>query len=160
VTRRGTGVWAYVERAGERVTLKIGLELRSPNKTLWAHWRAKQNERQKWEKAITAALAVERNHGDWRFQDGAPKPVPPAPRVRVSATRYVPHRRRFIRDDDNLVFAMKPVLDALKACGLIQDDRRSCCQLETPRQVAGTSPAPWTEIVIEPAYATTATHGA
>lgn len=67
----------------------------------------------------------------------------------VQVTRLVPSARNFIRDDDNLRFAVKPMFDALKRLKLIRDDSRTWLTHETPTQEVSTDGQYWTRITIE-----------
>lgn len=124
------------------LVLRIPRELRSPNAWLWKHWRVKQRERETWEREIAVALLTERAKRNVFALLLAMNAVPAAQRTctvkrRVAVTRVVPSTRRFIRDDDNLRFSVKPVLDSLKRLGLIKDDSRVWLEQPMPTQVVG-----------------------
>ncbi|HXG70572.1 MAG TPA: hypothetical protein VNJ04_08170 [Gemmatimonadaceae bacterium] len=122
--------------------LRIERELKSPNKTLWAHWRLKQAERQAWEAAVLLAIA---RYGGMAVVAGAQLvrlagvslfvAAGARERRRVVLTRLVPSVRNFIRDDDNLSFSGKPVFDALKRIGLLYEDKREFLDAPRPSQV-------------------------
>ena len=126
--------------AAAAMTLRIPRELRSPNAWLWRHWRVKQREREDWEMELMLAC-VKRD----RAHSFSPRLVPF--RRRVTVTRIVPSRRNFIKDDDNLRFAVKPLNDALKRKGLIYEDSREYLDQPMPTQEVG--PGYETIIVIE-----------
>lgn len=133
--------------------LLIHRELRSPNAWLWKHWRVKQRERHQWEMEIGAALLIPEARKNIFAILLATNAVPSAQRVcterrRVTVTRIVP-RRKFIRDDDNLRFSVKPVNDALKKLGLIKDDNRKWLEQAMPIQEASTDGKCYTRITIE-----------
>jgi len=69
-------------------------------------------------------------------------------RVRVAVAREVPSGRNFIRDDDNLRFCVKPLLDALKRLGFIRNDSRKWIELPTPEQRISTDGHYWTEVIL------------
>lgn len=124
------------------LVLRIPRELRSPNKWLWGHWRIKQRERQAWETDIAASLLTEKGKRNVFALLEAMNAVPDARRAcsvkrRVTVTRIVPSTRRFIRDEDNLRFSVKPVNDALKRLGLIKDDNAKWLEQPMPVQVVG-----------------------
>lgn len=134
------------------LTLRIPRELRSPNAWLWGHWRKKQRERQQWEQDIAVALLTTKGQGSvLRVATHAVLSTPRTcdVRRRVVVTRVVPSSRRFIRDEDNLRFSVKPVNDALKRLGLIKDDNAKWLEQPMPTQQVG--PAMETIIEIEDA---------
>jgi hypothetical protein len=119
-------------------TVRMPRELVSPNVWNGRHWRVKHRISQDWE--------VELLHADRRRRRG---PVPG--RMRVAITREVPSRRNFIRDDDNLRFSCKPLLDALKRAGYIKDDSRTWIELPTPLQALAADGGYWTVVTLTPA---------
>lgn len=134
----------FLRQLGEaRWEFRIPRELKSPNKTLWAHWRLKQAERQAWEQELLLAIAV---YGGITVAAGAQRlrslSVFVAPGVkerrRVVVTRLVPSSRNFIKDDDNLSYSLKHLCDAMKRVGLLYDDRRE--YLDAPRPTQAVSP--------------------
>jgi hypothetical protein len=68
-------------------------------------------------------------------------------RRRVVLTRLVPHARNFLKDDDNLAFCGKSLLDAMKRVGMLSDDKREWLELTRPTQAV--SPAGTYTTVIE-----------
>lgn len=138
------------------IELVIPRELRSPNAWLWKHWRVKQKEREDWqtEIAIQALRPEVRKKLDIWVLLYAKNQIPEAKREckrkrRVTVTRYVPKKRNFIRDDDNLRFAVKPVNDALKRLGLIKDDNRKWLDQPMPVQEVSADGKYYTRILIE-----------
>lgn len=105
------------------LTLRLPRELKSPNKWQGRHWRYKHRETLAWESEIKVAALLARRALDR-----------PECAVRVAVTRIVPSRRNFIKDDDNLRFATKPLNDALKRLGAIRDDSRLWLQQAMPTQ--------------------------
>lgn len=148
-----------------RLTLKIPRELVSPNQWNGRHWRVKHRISQEWEKELSGALfdvftakVGKKNVGlDAVFGTliGPRKWIGyEAGRVRVSIGRLVPSYRNFIRDDDNLRFCVKPLLDALKRQGYIKNDSRKWIELPTPTQAVSDDGKHWTTIALEPMEAT------
>jgi hypothetical protein len=72
-------------------------------------------------------------------------------KMRVEVERHVPSARNFIRDDDNLRFSVKPLLDALKRQGYIKNDSRKWLEQPTPTQHVSADGKDWTVVRIEPA---------
>jgi hypothetical protein len=143
-----------VEQTGDgQWRLRIGRELKSPNKTLWAHWRIKQRERQDWERALELAAAewagvttiagLQLLKRSLQLFLGAGQKE----RRRVVVTRLVPSTRNFIKDDDNLAYAGKHLFDAMKRVGLIFEDKREW--LDAPRPTQAVSPDGTYTTVIE-----------
>jgi Holliday junction resolvase RusA-like endonuclease len=132
--------------------LLVPRELKSPNRWQGRHWRYKYRETQEWEKCIgytaMAAMRVKGLQGALLVLGAFPWQTCQT-RRRVTVTRYAPSRRRFIRDDDNLRFAVKPVLDALKRLKLIRDDHRKWLDLPVPIQEVDEQLGFATKIVIE-----------
>lgn len=119
--------------------LVVPRELKSPNAWMWKHWRVKQKEREGWETDIAWTLLRDGQKKNTYALLAAMNAIKPR-RVcdrkrRVVITRIVPSTRRFIRDDDNLRFAVKPVNDALKRLGLIKDDNRKWLDQPMPEQI-------------------------
>lgn len=126
--------------------LEIPRELKSPNVWNGRHWRYKHRETQQWQEAITAAylcLAYRDRKGGRLLQ--------PEIKRRVVVARCVPSKRNFIKDDDNLAFSCKPLLDALKRIGLIHDDSREWIDRPMPTQEVSSDGKWRTVIEIEPA---------
>lgn len=138
------------------LTLKMQRRLESPNTWNGRHWRVKHRISQEWEKEIGGAY--------YQQIAGAPKDffvalgcaVGPKKwegiivgRQRVEIERHVPSMRNFIRDDDNLRFAVKPLLDALKRQGYIRNDSRKWLDHPTPTQHVSEDGKDWTIVKIE-----------
>lgn len=158
-------------RALTPLVLKIPRRLESPNTWNGRHWRVKHRISQEWEKAIGGAavddilerarragnpnpkpdfpmalLCMMGPRGEARLAKSELKPI----RYRVAVERQVPSARNFIRDDDNLRFAVKPLLDALKRQGYIYNDSRTWLEHETPTQTVSTDGKDWTIVTLEP----------
>lgn len=142
------------------LVLKIPRRLESPNTWQGRHWRVKHRLSQTWEKAIGAALCdqlAKQAGGRMDFPTAllcmvGPKSIGECrQRNRVLVERQVPSLRNFIRDDDNLRFAVKPLLDALKRQGYIHNDSRKWLEHPTPTQSVSVDGKDWTIVTIEPA---------
>lgn len=135
-------------------TLTVDRELKSPNRWQGRHWRYKHRETQEWEQAIFYEIARQRGVkgvvgallalGAFPWQQCAEK-------RRVQVIREVPSGRNFIRDEDNLRFATKPLNDALKRLKLIRDDSRKWLEQTTPEQRIAKDGKFHTTIVIDEA---------
>lgn len=154
--------------------LRIPRRLESPNTWQGRHWRVKHRISQEWENAIGGAVmdkivaeAKRRGVKDAKPDfptalmcmlgpRGIAKACPSdawlmaATRRRVHVERHVPSMRNFIRDDDNLRFAVKPLLDALKRQGYIKNDSRKWLEHPTPTQHVSEDGKDWTIVRIEP----------
>lgn len=141
------------------MTLTVPRLLASPNTWNGRHWRVKHRISQDWEHAIGAAMC------DAMLAKGQPSGLDilgafVGPRkwlgavadrkMRVAVERQVPSGRNFIRDDDNLRFSVKPLLDALKRLGYIKNDSRNWLDLPTPTQSVSRDGKHYTVITIEP----------
>ncbi len=144
---------------GDRIVLRIPRELPSPNTWNGRHWRYKHQLSQTWEQELLyasfeMAAGVTGHAGSGAFSALAvlaqAKRSGPS-RKRVSVTREVPSARHYIRDDDNLRFSVKPLLDALKRLGYIRNDSRKWLELPTPEQQVSADGHYWTDIIIEAA---------
>lgn len=125
------------------IDLTIDRELLSPNKWQGRHWSFKSRDTKDWEMLLMCAC-VKR---DRRFMFHRDPLV--GFRRRVTVTRMVPGKRNYIRDDDNLRFAVKPLNDALKRLGLIYDDSRRYLEQTLPTQEVSTDGKYYTRILIE-----------
>lgn len=110
---------------GTRLTLELPKKLESPNQVIWGHWRKLGRERKQWEALLWVALGGRAGTlARAALEASADRPRCGVP-MTVLVVRYVASRRQYIRDEDNLVFAAKPLHDALTRVGLIYDDRRA-----------------------------------
>jgi Holliday junction resolvase RusA-like endonuclease len=127
----------------ESLTLRIPRELKSPNTWNGRHWRYKHRETQEWEQFIWVTLAKQARSSSVLAVLTVMNALPPkrvcSEKRKVTVTRLVPSARNFIRDDDNLRFSVKPLLDALKRLGLIRDDNRKWIDLPMPVQAVSES---------------------
>jgi hypothetical protein len=152
--KRSDEAWATIDAPGDAIAFRVARELRSVNAWQGRHWSIKNRERQGWEDALTHALCLAsgaQSVGAMLFLMNA---IPAAKRVcttkrKVSIQRLAPSKRRFIRDDDNLAAASKPVLDALKRLAFIKDDRRQWIDLVVVPQDVSTDGRFWTVITVE-----------
>jgi hypothetical protein len=138
--------------------LRIQRELVSPNQWNGRHWRVKHRISQEWEHALGTALLDQFTSKGGKVGIFNALGALTGPKkwigyeagfVRVSITREVPSGRNFIRDDDNLRFSVKPLLDALKRQGYIKNDSRKWIELPTPEQKISADGQHWTVIQIE-----------
>jgi hypothetical protein len=134
------------------MTLKIPRRLESPNTWNGRHWRVKYRISQEWEQSIWIQAAMLRGRPP-TVQEIARRHLCGADRrkMRVTVERQVPSRRNFIRDDDNLRFSVKPLMDSLKRQGYVYDDSRKWLEHPTPTQRVSDDGMDWTIITIEPA---------
>lgn len=162
------------------MTLRIPRRLESPNTWNGRHWRVKHRISQDWEKAVGTALIdatlveVQRRDPKYRLSLTDALTVSLGPRgvakvnkqpwtpfrCRVIVERHVPSMRNFIRDDDNLRFSVKPLLDALKRQGYIHNDSRKWLEHPTPTQHVSADGMDWTVLRIEAVGGTLETKGA
>lgn len=96
--------------------------------------------RQAWHAAIGQALLEARS----QVRRPLAWPRPPKERVAILVTRYAPAHHWL--DPDNLTGGLKPVLDALKAHEVIDNDTAKDVALEAHQAVSETNLARWTEI--------------
>lgn len=141
--------------------LKIPRRLESPNIWNGRHWRVKHRISQDWEHGIGAAFyaLVAGPRADFVTALGCvmgPKKWEGVVvgKMRVEVERHVPSARNFIRDDDNLRFSVKPLLDALKRQGYIRNDSRKWLEHPTPTQHVSADGGDWTVVRITPSSQT------
>lgn len=119
------------------IDLLVPRQLKSPNTWNGRHWRYKHRESQEWEQAVFYLIAAQRGVkgvlGAIYTLGAFPWPACTT-RQMVTVTRFVPTARNFIRDEDNLRFATKPLNDALKRLKLIHDDSRKWLEQDMPTQ--------------------------
>lgn len=139
--------------SGERVAggwhLRIGLPLMSGNHQAGAHWATRDKDRVAWDVAIQNALIVAANVRTWAAYQRL-RAKPRKVRMTLAITREVPSRRNFIRDDDDLLWSQKRLVDALKANRLFVDDSRKWLSYGLPLQVVSKDGLYWTDIVVVP----------
>ncbi len=143
-----------------RVEFRIQRLLVSPNDYMGQHFGAKTSEykeRKAWQHDLSLALIDALGH-QRVSRLLIPNEIVPGcrgerPNVRrsVEVIRYVPSARNFLKDDDNLRFSVKPVLDALKHMGLLFDDRREWAAVGEPKQEISHDKTAWTWIVLDDA---------
>jgi hypothetical protein len=123
--------------------------LESPNIWNGRHWRVKHRISQEWQREIGNAMF--RNLG---CQEALMCSIGPrrlgivVGKMRVTVERHVPSGRNFIRDDDNLRFCVKPLLDALKRQGYIKNDSRKWLDHPTPTQHVSADGHDWTVVIL------------
>ena len=143
-----------MSRPSRSLELRIPRRLESPNVWQGKHWRTKHRISQAWEREIWVWLAQRTGtrslnevlvcmNADGTRQAGG--------RMRVEVERHVPSKRNFILDDDNLRFAVKPLLDALKRQGYIRNDSRKWLDHPTPTQHVSRNGSDYTVFRISPA---------
>jgi hypothetical protein len=137
-----------------RIEFRIQRKLRSPNELLGRHWREKSRERKLWQASMENALidAIGVTRAQALLAPGAALVGCHGmctTRRQVEVTRFAPRPRNFLRDDDNLRFAAKSLVDALKHLGLIRDDHRKWCELAIPTQAVSDDGAFWTWVVVD-----------
>jgi hypothetical protein len=143
-----------VQQEPWRLQFRVARELRSVNYWQGRHWRIKNRERKDWEDALVGAMVEASDARNVSAVLLLMNAIPAAKRVcttkrRVTIQRHAPSKRRFIRDDDNLVAASKPVLDSLKRLGFIKDDRRQWIDLVVAPQAVSEDGRFWTVITVE-----------
>lgn len=140
------------------LSLWLPYNAKTPNETLVGqHWNKKHKLTKAWERAIEIAIGEHIGATTLSGFESAAAALGLSPirsRMRVSITRLVPHRKHFVKDDDNLDFIRKPILDALKRSGLIKDDKREYLDAPRPGQALSGDGLHWTVIRIEPSAAT------
>lgn len=141
-----------------RLEFRIPRRLESPNSWNGRHWRVKHRISQEWEKEIWTSLAQRTGARSVIEVLVCMNAMPELKRnalqkMRVEVERHVPSARNFIRDDDNLRFSVKPLLDALKRQGYIKNDSRKWLEHPTPTQHVSKDGKDWTVVRIEPCAA-------
>lgn len=96
--------------------------------------------RKTWLEAVGHAVLEARSH----YREPLRWPRPPRERVLVYVTRYAPAHHWL--DPDNLAGGLKPVLDALKAHELIDNDTAKDIDLVVNQAISETNLPRWTQI--------------
>jgi hypothetical protein len=134
------------------LVLRIPRRLDSPNVWQGRHWRVKHEISQEWQRGIGDAVYAAIGYKEALMCSIGPRRLGVVmPKMRVTVERHVPSGRNFIRDDDNLRFCVKPLLDALKRQGYIKNDSRKWLEHPTPTQHVSADGKDWTVITIQPA---------
>ncbi len=99
------------------MTIRFTLPRVTKSLNIWQRmsWRARQREQRDWDWLVRAETAALTAQTHWE----------PRGRIAVSIERHGPRRL----DTDNLWASVKPLVDALKHCGLIQDDTDTAIDL-------------------------------
>jgi Holliday junction resolvase RusA-like endonuclease len=124
------------------LVLRVPRRLESPNASRGGHWRVRHRISMEWERDLGWARVTTKQ---------APENCLATGKMRVTVERHVPSGRNFIRDDDNLMFATKPVRDALKRLGYIKGDSRVWLEHPLPTQHVSEDGRDWTIVRIEKA---------
>lgn len=126
-----------------KLELRIGFP--TPSANLWAgrsHWAYKTHQ-QRWRRYLEEAYL------DARAEHGANCwPKPPRAKVRVTVERFTPRENAL--DVDNGIAGLKPVLDSLTRCELIDGDHADGIELvfAQPKNPVR-YPRMWTAITLE-----------
>ena len=134
--------------------------LATPNLTLWKHWSEKRKHTEVWRAELQAAVMQVPRWQEWilvsfemrrdpKTAVYQPIEIRKAERRRVTVIRQVRFRHHFIRDDDNLRFATKPLNDALTRIGLLYDDSREWLEQAMPLQEVSPDKKPRTIVRLE-----------
>ena len=94
----------------------------SPNVTRMGHYMAKYRLRKAWKEALFYGVSCSRHRRQLIDEAKA------ARQMQVEVCVFHAH----VTDDDNMVAALKPVLDGLKILGYIRDDSPECLRLALP----------------------------
>src|SRR5256885_4720208 len=144
----------------DQYVFHIQRELHTANALVGQHWTRKHRERVRWQTAFCNALVDaegvafaqarllptsglfgatgQESNRTWGRQ------------TIVRITRLVPSMQHFIRDEDNLMFAAKQLVDALKRCGFVYDDDRRWCERPLPTQALSADGTHWTMVEVTP----------
>lgn len=128
--------------------IRIGLKLQSPNQKS-GHPMAQHAERLDWTVAIRNALIVAI---DVRTADQVRALDAPAPSIpmQLRLTREGPSERHFITDPDNLWYAAKRLVDAMKANHLFYDDSSTWLHRLPPAQRVSLDGQYWVDLELTP----------
>jgi hypothetical protein len=152
VEKLSTAMATYVPTA-ETWTITLPRLLRSPNATLWRHWRIKHREAKVWRALLLQALLTERIVGAAIVRTVlAGHRAPAAGPRRVRIERWCARRQQFIRDRDNLAFCGKHLVDALVGIGLLVDDDPAWAERPIPTQHVSADGRAYTVVVVEPIH--------
>lgn len=146
--------------SGETFTITIARPLESPNRTRGYHWRTRHRESQAWEQEIASAfptsgtrlgrISLELRTEPYQDRRGRWKQRTIRRRERrgVFVHRFVKSAHRLIHDPDNLAYATKPLLDALKRLSLIYDDSAAWLDQTETRQTISLTGVEFTAITL------------
>lgn len=135
--------------------IRIECELKSPNASIWRGRWALTAVREAWTTNLLVAIAryggMETAAAAKTYLRSLSIFVDPErkERRRVVLTRLVPHSRNLLRDDDNLRYVGKSLMDAMKHAGLLSDDKREYLDHPGPTQAVSTDGTYTTVIEIQ-----------
>ena len=120
--------------------LKFKFDMLPPNHNEWdrMHWGRRTEIKEAWIYHILVQKREQLPETEW---DG---PCWPYAKVEVF---YRVHRRR---DQDNATAMLKPVLDALRRCKVIENDSYERCRLQVEQQLVTLQTAEGMEMVVQP----------
>jgi hypothetical protein len=160
VTAIGVPAGSPAQMVVDDYVFHIQRDLPSANRLHNAHWSTKHRARKQWQahlcNALVAAegMAYAQRHliatSGLYGAKGLESNRTQARATTVRILRLVPSDQHFIRDDDNLVFAAKQLVDALVQCGLIVDDARDWCERPIPTQAVSPDGTHWTIVQVTP----------
>lgn len=109
--RPKAGIEPVAEFSGEEPsrTIKITIGVPSPSANEWTykHWRAYSRVKKRWLDLLSQAWLPQRLH----LSEPLPRVILAVERVSIK-----------LLDEDNLVAGLKPIIDGLRALGIIVDD--------------------------------------
>ncbi len=104
--------WPRLHNGTANVPYKLEIELlglpRRFNEGQGSHWTVRHRESQKWHKRLLGKMILSRQS----------PPLKPLKKATLTLVRYSARAP----DYDGLVQSLKPVVDALKKCAIIEDD--------------------------------------
>jgi hypothetical protein len=135
-------------------------ELVSLNHVIGAHWAVSQSKRLYWEREIRLSLDTYATLRGLERPASSPRGTldelqawhslrQHREKRRVTIARFVPHKRCFIADDDNLPASAKPLFDALVRLQLLVDDRRAWVERAPITQQIASDRQFWTVVQID-----------
>jgi hypothetical protein len=140
-----------------RLHLRIQRALKKVDGMWGRHWGGKNGkyaQRKAWAVSVANAIVLGVPLDTAGLLLGEDSGVPRAAAVctrrrRVTVQRLVPKRSNFLKDEDNLVFAEKPLYDALKGLALIKDDSLAWVERVRLPQAVAEDGTFWTHVTVE-----------
>jgi hypothetical protein len=141
-------------RLPHRWIFRLPVPLKSPNATIWSGRWALRAARQGWERELEtsiATFATVQNAAGWTPEERQAFALlrRASEKRALRVWRLVPSARNFLQDQDNLEFAAKHLVDALKLVGLVRNDNYTWLERARTQEAVSNDRRWWTVVQLD-----------